>query len=162
MASAAERYSKVESKLQRSMIVTDIVDTIRKMGNGFVRRCTETGEWVECSDVMCREKVGQHFRNALGAQYKSSTRSKSERRAKASVEKYMKKHADLAAERTAFVRAHGGVGPALFAAAQVRQQDAEKRKAEAAARAGKAAGKGKDARRDDDGRRIRVVAFDAQ
>lgn len=82
VASAAERYSKVESKLQRSMIVTDIVDTIRSMGNGFVRRSSETGEWVQCSDVMCREKVGQHFRNALGCQYKSSTRSKSERRAK--------------------------------------------------------------------------------
>merc|ERR1711907_604539 len=77
VASAAEKYSKVESKLQRSMIVTDIVDTIRSMGNGFVRRSTETGEWVACS-----EKVGQHFRNALGCQYKSSTRSKSERRAK--------------------------------------------------------------------------------
>merc|ERR1719399_835593 len=82
VASAAEKYSKVESKLQRSMIVTDIVDTIRSMGNGFVRRSTETGEWVACSEVMCREKVGQHFRNALGCQYKSSTRSKSERRAK--------------------------------------------------------------------------------
>lgn len=82
VASAAEKYSKVESKLQRSMIVTDIVDTIRSMGSGFIRRCAETGEWVECSDVMCREKVGQHFRNALGCQYKSSTRSKSERRAK--------------------------------------------------------------------------------
>eukprot|EP00531_Pseudo-nitzschia_arenysensis_P011204 CAMPEP_0116129438 /NCGR_PEP_ID=MMETSP0329-20121206/7924_1 /TAXON_ID=697910 /ORGANISM="Pseudo-nitzschia arenysensis, Strain B593" /LENGTH=227 /DNA_ID=CAMNT_0003623705 /DNA_START=80 /DNA_END=763 /DNA_ORIENTATION=+ len=72
---ATEKYSKVESKLQRSMIVTDIVDAIRAKGNGFLRKNSK-GEWVECSDVMCREKVGQHFRNALGSRYKSSTKSK--------------------------------------------------------------------------------------
>jgi len=70
-----EKYSKVESKLQRSMIVTDVVDAIRAKGNGFLRR-NGKGEWVECTDVMCREKVGQHFRNALGSRYKSSTKSK--------------------------------------------------------------------------------------
>ncbi len=57
------------------MIVTDIVDAIRAKGNGFLRK-TSKGEWVECSEVMCREKVGQHFRNALGSRYKSSTKSK--------------------------------------------------------------------------------------
>ena len=57
------------------MIVTDIVDAIRTKGNGFIRQ-TSKGEWVQCSDVMCREKVGQHFRNALGCRYKSSTKSK--------------------------------------------------------------------------------------
>ncbi len=57
------------------MIVTDIVDAIRAKGNGFLRK-NNKGEWVECSDVMCREKVGQHFRNALGSRYKSSTKSK--------------------------------------------------------------------------------------
>lgn len=72
---ATEKYSKVESKLQRSMIVTDIVDAIRVKGNGFLRK-TSKGEWVECTDIMCREKVGQHFRNALGNRYKSSTKSK--------------------------------------------------------------------------------------
>ena len=57
------------------MIVTDIVDAIRAHGNGFLRQNSK-GEWVQCTDVMCREKVGQHFRNALGTKYKSSTRSK--------------------------------------------------------------------------------------
>jgi hypothetical protein len=75
VASATEKYSNVESKLQRSMIVTEIVDVIRAKGNGFVRQNDE-GEWIECTDVMCREKVGQHFRNALGCRYKSSTKSK--------------------------------------------------------------------------------------
>jgi len=72
---ATEKYSKVESKLQRSMIVSEIVDAIRAKGNGFIRK-NNKGEWIECSDVMCREKVGQHFRNTLGCRYKSSTKSK--------------------------------------------------------------------------------------
>merc|ERR1712241_153241 len=80
IAEMTDKYSKVESKLQRSMIVTEIVDTIRAKGNGFIRPMPANGknavEWVECSDVMCREKVGQHFRNALGNKYKSSTKSK--------------------------------------------------------------------------------------
>jgi hypothetical protein len=42
---ATEKYSKVESKLQRSMIVTDIVDAIRVKGNGFIRKNSK-GEWV--------------------------------------------------------------------------------------------------------------------
>lgn len=75
IAKATAKYSKVESKLQRSMIVTEIVDAVREKGNGFIRQTTQ-GEWIECSDVMCREKVGQHFRNALGTMYKSSTKSK--------------------------------------------------------------------------------------
>ena len=57
------------------MIVTDIVDAVRAKGNGFLRQNSK-GEWIQCTDVMCREKVGQHFRNALGCRYKSSTRSK--------------------------------------------------------------------------------------
>lgn len=75
MDGATEKYSQVESKLQRSMIVTDIVDAIRGKGNGFLRK-NNKGEWVECSDVTCREKVGQHFRNAVGCRYKSSSKSK--------------------------------------------------------------------------------------
>jgi len=70
-----EKYSKVESKLQRSMIVSEVVDAIRAKGNGFLRSNSKK-EWVECTDIMCREKVGQHFRNALGSRYKSSAKSK--------------------------------------------------------------------------------------
>jgi len=75
VSDAIEEYSKVESKLQRSMIVTDIVTTIRERGNGFVRRDDTTGEWIECSDVLCREKVGQYIRLSLGRRYKSKSRS---------------------------------------------------------------------------------------
>jgi len=53
------------------MILTDIVDAIRSRGNGFLRKNTDTGEWMECSDVLCREKVGQYFRSSLGGRFKS-------------------------------------------------------------------------------------------
>jgi len=72
---ATEKYSKVESKLQRSMIVTDIIDAVLAKGNRFLRQ-NSNGEWVDCTRVMCREKVGHYFRNALGCLYKSSTKSK--------------------------------------------------------------------------------------
>jgi len=76
VSNATEKYSKVESKLQRSMIVTDIVDAIRGKG-GFLRMNDTTGEWIECSDVLCREKVGQYFRSALGCRFKSRSTKKS-------------------------------------------------------------------------------------
>jgi len=72
---ATEKYSKVESKLQRSMIVTDIIDAVLAKGNRFLRQ-NSNGEWIDCTRVMCREKVGHYFRNALGCLYKSSTKSK--------------------------------------------------------------------------------------
>jgi len=75
VSDAIEEYSKVESKLQRSMIVTDIVTAIRERGNGFLRMDDTTGEWIECSDVLCREKVGQYIRLSLGRRYKSKSRS---------------------------------------------------------------------------------------
>merc|ERR1740117_2220104 len=53
---ATEKYSNVDSKLQRSIIVTDIVNAIREKGNGFLRLNDTTGEWIECSNVLCREK----------------------------------------------------------------------------------------------------------
>jgi len=77
VSDAIEKYSKEENRLQRSLIVTDIVNAIRERGNGFVRMDGTTGEWIACSDVICREKVGQYFRSALGRRYKSKNYSRS-------------------------------------------------------------------------------------
>lgn len=73
------RYSRVQSKLQRSGIVTEIVDVIRSKGNGFVKQEDDgTGRWIEVGNLLARERVGQHFRNALN--YKSSFKNKKHRR----------------------------------------------------------------------------------
>jgi len=92
LSNATDKYSKVESKQQRSMIVTDIVDAIRGKGNGFVWLNTKTGEWCECSDVACREKVGRYFRQTLGRRFKSRsvisfTSYKSKRESKKQIKK---------------------------------------------------------------------------
>jgi len=69
IAKATTKYSNAESKLHRSMIVTEIVDAMRARGNGFIRQ-TLNGEWCACSDVMCREKIGQHFRKNAPTKFK--------------------------------------------------------------------------------------------
>ena len=77
---ATEKYSLAASKLERTMIVSEIVDAVRRKGNGFVRQ-NDSGEWVECDEILAREKTGQLFRNSLGTKYKSSVKSKRKRRA---------------------------------------------------------------------------------
>jgi hypothetical protein len=60
-----EKYSSVKSKLEKSTIVSAIVDSIKeKVGKdgGFVRQDKTTKQWCEVSDKLAREKVGQAFR----------------------------------------------------------------------------------------------------
>ena len=56
-----EKYSKASSKLEKSTIVSSIVDKIRQdsPNGGFVKKDIETGNWYEVGDQMAREKVGQ-------------------------------------------------------------------------------------------------------
>ena len=77
-----ENYSKASSKLEKSLIVSSIVDKIRRdsPNGGFVKLNTKTGEWYEVGDHLAREKVGQSFRDSLSSQYRSSTKAKKRRR----------------------------------------------------------------------------------
>jgi hypothetical protein len=72
----AVKYARSTSKLQRSIIVSDVVDAIRSRGNGFVTLCKKTGQWTESGDHLAREKVGQMTRDALSNKYSSSTQAK--------------------------------------------------------------------------------------
>ncbi len=72
-------YADTTSKAQRSSIVSDIIDKVRSMGNGFVTRESD-GTWIEVDDTLAREKTGQLFRSALGFKYKSSVASKRRKR----------------------------------------------------------------------------------
>jgi hypothetical protein len=74
-----EEYSKCSTKVERSLIVTDIVETIRTRGNGFVKAKDPHQRydgWIEVGDLLAREKTGSLFRNALSTRYKSSVKSK--------------------------------------------------------------------------------------
>jgi hypothetical protein len=72
----AVKYAKSTSKLQRSVIVFDVVDAVRSRGNGFVTLCKKTGQWTESGDHLAREKVGQMIRDALSSKYSSSKQAK--------------------------------------------------------------------------------------
>ena len=75
-----EKYSQASSKLEKSLVVSDVVDTIRAGSplGGFVRAVD--GIWYEVGDAIAREKVGGAFRDMLHTQYKSSTKAKKRRR----------------------------------------------------------------------------------
>ncbi|KAL3903821.1 MAG: hypothetical protein SGILL_010300, partial [Bacillariaceae sp.] len=73
------QYDSAPNKAQRSCLVTDIIEKVRSMGNGFVRM-EKDGNWIEVGDTVAREKVGSLFRNALSNQYRSSTTSKKKHR----------------------------------------------------------------------------------
>lgn len=64
------RYDATKTKLERTMIVTEIVEFIRDSSphGGFVKQDKETGRWYEVGDHLAREKVGQvsHIRECLG------------------------------------------------------------------------------------------------
>jgi len=78
-----DKYANATSKIEKSVIVTSIVDAIResshsKGGGGFVRE--EGSRWYAVNEHLAREKVGQGFRDLLHEKYKSSTKAKKRRR----------------------------------------------------------------------------------
>jgi hypothetical protein len=73
-----ERYTAANSKLVRSIMVSDIIDTIRSAGGGFVK--FDGGRWWEMSDAVAREKVGAYIRDCLHTKYTSAAKSKMARR----------------------------------------------------------------------------------
>lgn len=77
-----ERYAAATTKQDKSRIVSEIVDTIRKSSpdGGFVKLDPLTGSWREVGDHLAREKVGQTLRDSLHTKYSSSTKAKKQRR----------------------------------------------------------------------------------
>lgn len=65
----ADRYKRAESRLDKSLIVIEIVDLVRSKSpsGGFVKQKTAQGHthWVEVGDANAREKIGSAFRTAF-------------------------------------------------------------------------------------------------
>jgi hypothetical protein len=76
---SADAYAKAESKLFKSLVVSKVVDWIRKASpqGGFVKSIN--GVWHEVGDYTAREKIGQALRDQNHSHYKSSTKSKRHR-----------------------------------------------------------------------------------
>ena len=84
------KYSKASSKLEKSLVVSEIVESVRfavanckssspGCGGAFVKQ-QKDGTWLEVGEEVAREKVGANLRDMLHSQYKSSTKSKWRRR----------------------------------------------------------------------------------
>ena len=76
-----ERYIQAEGKMAKSIIVSEILDIVRKNspGGGFVKM-DDDGRWCETGDHLAREKIGQCFRDRLHTRYSSSSKAKLEKR----------------------------------------------------------------------------------
>jgi hypothetical protein len=55
------KYSEAKSKIEKTLVVSAIIDSVRDASpeGGFVRE--ENGQWFEIGDKVAREKVGQRY-----------------------------------------------------------------------------------------------------
>merc|ERR1712187_915627 len=85
-------YADSKTKLEKSAIVSKLVDLVRESSpeGAFVRY--EAGSWWEVSDAVAREKVGAQLRDLLHTRYRSSSRAKLEKRKKATAESRQKNY----------------------------------------------------------------------
>jgi hypothetical protein len=69
-----EKYSQADSKAAKSVIVSDIITSIRQVGGNFCKY--KKGAWFEVGEHYAREKVSALLRDLLHTQYRSSNKSK--------------------------------------------------------------------------------------
>jgi exonuclease VII large subunit len=82
IAGATERYSATSNKLEKTMIVSEIVNAVHKQQGMFVKKEKKGGPWVEVDEVFAREKIGQSLRDGLHDKYRSATKAKKQRKEK--------------------------------------------------------------------------------
>ena len=76
----APKYANAKGKLAKSLIVSEIMEEIRRKSpnGGFIK--LSGGHWFEVGDWNAREKVSQSLRDILHGQYRSSASSKKRRK----------------------------------------------------------------------------------
>lgn len=82
VASKLDEYSAASTKLDKSQIIASVVSTIQEQSSngGFLKQDTSTGLWYEAGDFLARERTSQAFRDALQANYRSSSAFKKKSR----------------------------------------------------------------------------------
>jgi hypothetical protein len=73
-------YSTATTKMEKTLVVTDIMTCVRMSGGDFVKKASKAKDFQRVSERAAREKVGQQIRDALHTQYKSSTKAKKRKR----------------------------------------------------------------------------------
>jgi len=88
------QYSKAVAKLEKSYILSDVVEQVRKNSGvgGFIKKDPDSGRWYEVGDFLAREKTSQAFRDVLHDKYKSSNTAKKKRRQEEQAEKLFRAH----------------------------------------------------------------------
>ena len=72
-----ERYIKAPTKVDKSLVVDEIVNTITSLslnGGGFVKKDEVTGKWYKIDQQAARDKVGHAMRDAVQADQKKERR----------------------------------------------------------------------------------------
>jgi hypothetical protein len=69
-------YSAARNKVEKTAIVSYIIDTVKQAAPGGAFLKFEDDCWWEVDDSFAREKIGCLFRDSLHMQYKSSTKAK--------------------------------------------------------------------------------------
>jgi len=60
-----DKYSRASTKLEKSIIVSSIIDEVTCRGGLFIRQCPETTKYFVVGDKLSREKAGQAIRAQL-------------------------------------------------------------------------------------------------
>ncbi len=76
-----EKYSQANEKRTKTLVVNEIICSIRSAGGSFVRK-DKDGRWYQATDQAVREKIGYVFRDLLCDNYRSSSKSKVAKRQK--------------------------------------------------------------------------------
>ena len=82
IAGATEKYASTTNKLEKTLIVSEIVNAVHKQNGMFVKKERKGGPWVEVDEVFAREKIGQSLRDGLHDKYRSATKTKKQRKEK--------------------------------------------------------------------------------
>ena len=67
IAANSVKYSQAPTKLDKSLVVISVVDSIRGGGGSFVRKNGKNGGWVDIGDQLTREKVGHALRDHINS-----------------------------------------------------------------------------------------------
>ncbi|CAJ1943657.1 unnamed protein product [Cylindrotheca closterium] len=99
--SCVSEYANASGKIEKSIIVSNIINTVRSKSpnGGFVKQIA--GQWYEIGTSTARERVSQALRDRLSGKYRSSSSSKRKRKNEINAE--MNDHLDAFVESNQFV-----------------------------------------------------------
>mmetsp|Transcript_24417 Transcript_24417/g.57890 ORF Transcript_24417/g.57890 Transcript_24417/m.57890 type:complete len:421 (+) Transcript_24417:320-1582(+) len=73
VADATPRYSQATNKLQKSLIVSEIVQSVHDRLGKFIKRKNKRCSWVQVDETFHREKIGQSLRDSTMIMMASAT-----------------------------------------------------------------------------------------